>query len=77
MDTSSIKKAYSLTADEYAIKFFREFDHKPFDRMVLRRFAKETKGKGFVCDMGCGPGEVAAFLQSLGSEVIGTTFRRE
>ncbi len=68
---SKIQKAYNLTADEYADKFFHEFDYKPFDRMVLERFAKDTKGKGLVCDMGCGPGEVAAFLYSLGSHVVG------
>jgi SAM-dependent methyltransferase len=70
-DKESIEHAYSLTAEEYAIKFFHEFDHKPFDRMLLTRFADETKGTGVVCDMGCGPGEVAAFLHNLGSNVIG------
>lgn len=71
LNRSQIQLAYNLTAEEYADKFFNEFDHKPFDRMVLKRFADETKGKGLVCDMGCGPGEVAAFLHSLGSNVIG------
>lgn len=71
MDKESIQHVYTLTAEEYANKFFHEFDHKPFDRMVLRRFSDETKGKGLVCDMGCGPGEVAAFLHNLGSHVMG------
>lgn len=71
LNKSQIQHAYNVTAEEYAIRFFREFDHKPFDRMVLKRFAEETKGKGRVCDMGCGPGEVAAFLHSLGSNVMG------
>ena len=68
---SQIGHAYNLTAEEYANKFFHEFDHKPFDRMVLKRFVEETKGRGLVCDLGCGPGEVAAFLHTLGSDVIG------
>lgn len=71
MNRSEIQNAYDNTAEEYANRFFHEFDQKPFDRMVLKRFADETKGKGHVCDMGCGPGEVAAFLHSLGSDVIG------
>lgn len=71
MNKSRIQHAYTLTAEEYANKFFHEFDHKPFDRMMLKRFSDETNGKGLVCDMGCGPGEVAAFLHTLGSDVMG------
>ncbi len=71
MDKSKLQQAYDLTAEEYANKFFHEFDHKPFDRMVLKRFSEGTKGEGLVCDMGCGPGEVAAFLHSFGSDVMG------
>lgn len=71
MNKSQIQHAYNLTAEEYAEKFFHEFNHKPFDRMVLKRFADETKDNGLVCDMGCGPGEVAAFLHSLGAKVMG------
>jgi len=33
---SQIQHAYTITAEEYANKFFHEFDHKPFDRMVLK-----------------------------------------
>jgi SAM-dependent methyltransferase len=66
-----VRESYNRIAEAYAQKYFHEFDHKPFDRMVLRRFHDETNKNGVVCDLGCGPGEVAAYLRGLGSDVIG------
>src|SRR5262249_48634553 len=48
-----------------------ELDHKPFDREILGRFASRTKSLGVVCDVGCGPGHVAAYLRGLGVDVHG------
>jgi len=69
--SNTLRNSYDRVAEAYAQKYFHEFDHKPFDRMVLRRFSEQTRGSGVVCDMGCGPGEVAAFLHGLGSPVFG------
>lgn len=71
---SNVRSCYDRVAGEYARKFFHEFDHKPCDRMLLKRFHEETRGRGVVCDLGCGPGEVAAFLHGLGSNAVGIDF---
>jgi SAM-dependent methyltransferase len=60
---------YDMLAAQYAERYCNELDHKPFDRALLQRFAQSVP-RGNICDLGCGPGHVAAFLQSLGSSVI-------
>lgn len=66
-----IRESYDRVADAYAAAIFDELKHKPFDREVLLRFARQTGGWGPVCDLGCGPGQVARFLQEAGAEVFG------
>jgi len=63
-------RGYDRLAHEYAERFCHELDGKPFDRSLLRRFAEAIPG-GTVCDIGCGPGHVAAHLGSLGIAVVG------
>lgn len=72
-----IRESYDLAAEDYAKEFFSELDGKPFDRSILKRFSKLTAGKGKVCDIGCGPGEVACYLKKCGSDVIGVDFSAE
>lgn len=62
---------YDRVAEEYARRICRELEGKPFDRELLRRFAKATGGRGAVCDLGCGPGHVARFLRDAGADVFG------
>ena len=50
---------------------YDELQHKPFDRELLDRFAERVRGKGLVCDLGCGPGQVARYLQEKKVEVCG------
>jgi len=52
---------YDAVAAPNAERFFDELDHKPLDRLLLDHLATITRW-GRVCDMGCGPGEVAAYL---------------
>ena len=59
--TNSIRESYDRLAEEYARRIADELQHKPLDRELLDRFAKQTKGRGEVCDMGCGPGHVARY----------------
>jgi SAM-dependent methyltransferase len=52
-----------------------ELRQKPLDRALLRAFAEEVL-EGFgataaVCDAGCGPGHIGAFLADLGLSVTG------
>ncbi len=67
----SLRENYDLLAEEYARRLSDELDKKPLDRELLRRFAAEFSGGGEVCDMGCGPGQVARYLHGLGVRVFG------
>jgi SAM-dependent methyltransferase len=60
---------YDVLAAQYAERYCNELDHKPFDRSLLQRFIQSVP-RGTICDLGCGPGHVAAFLQSLGAAVV-------
>jgi ubiquinone/menaquinone biosynthesis C-methylase UbiE len=68
--TNSIRESYDRLAEEYARRIADELQHKPLDRELLDRFAKQTRG-GEVCDMGCGPGHVARYLRQGGASVFG------
>ncbi len=67
-DTQS---SYNRVAKAYAEYYVNEFDHKPLDRELLDRLASRVKGKGRVCDLGCGPGQVAAYLHTRGVDAMG------
>jgi len=69
--TRSICESYDRLADEYARRLFNELEHKPLDCELLHRFAAEVTGQGEVCDMGCGPGQVARYLRDAGAKVFG------
>src|ERR1700733_1188477 len=69
--SQSIRENYDQIADDYAKNLFHELDGKPLDRELLDRFAAETKSRGRVCDIGCGPGQVARYLNARGCDVFG------
>lgn len=61
-------------ASAYVDRFLHELEGKPFDRELLLRFAAglpDGRATNPVCDLGCGPGQVGAFLAGLGVDVIG------
>ena len=68
---SHLAESYDLVAKHYAEKFVHELDQKPFDRELLDRFAERLSDRGRVCDLGCGPGHVALYLQARGLDVFG------
>jgi SAM-dependent methyltransferase len=68
---NSIRESYDRLAEEYTRRISDELRHKPLDRELLDRFAKQTKGRGEVCDLGCGPGHVARYLRDAGVPVFG------
>lgn len=70
-DLSSTQASYDRVAKEYTERLLHEFDHKPLDRELMDRFASRVAGKGRACDLGCGPGQVAAYLQARGVDVFG------
>ncbi|MBV9339421.1 MAG: class I SAM-dependent methyltransferase, partial [Acidobacteria bacterium] len=70
-NTESVQESYDRIADAYARRFANELQQKPLDRQLLSRFAAEVMGRGQVCDMGCGPGQIARYLRDAGIEVRG------
>jgi SAM-dependent methyltransferase len=62
---------YDTVASEYADKFKDEMDDKPADRSYLDRLAKEVGALGPICDMGCGPGQIARYLHRQGVQTLG------
>jgi SAM-dependent methyltransferase len=68
---SGIQSSYDTVAEIYAEKFYHELDNKPFDRERLTQFAKRLQGRGYVCDLGCGPGHIARYLHNAGAQAFG------
>lgn len=67
----SCQASYDAVAAEYAARIFDELQHKPLDRKLLDRFATRVRNAGPVCDLGCGPGQVARYLWARGVDVRG------
>lgn len=68
---ANTQTSYDRVAADYARTIYNELAGKPFDRAVLDRFAGQLRGRGVVCDMGCGPGQIARYLADRGLEVVG------
>jgi len=68
---SNTQASYDQVAVEYAEKFKDEMDDKPFDRDCLDRLARKVRSLGPICDMGCGPGQIARYLHRQGVEAVG------
>jgi SAM-dependent methyltransferase len=62
--------SYDTVAETYGQQLIDELDAKPLDRELLERFAKETAAKGPLCDLGCGPGQIARYLRRCGVEDV-------
>ncbi|MFN8474034.1 MAG: class I SAM-dependent methyltransferase [Anaerolineae bacterium] len=69
--TNNLKTSYDRIAHDYVEHIYGELTHKPLDRALLNRFADNVRGRGTVCDMGCGPGHVARYLHERGVDVVG------
>lgn len=67
----AIRHSYDQIATTYARRFAGELASKPLDRALLDAFAEEVLPLGPVCDLGCGPGHVGAYLATHGLEVSG------
>jgi SAM-dependent methyltransferase len=70
-----VRVSYDAVTDAYIDRVHDELRHKPLDRALLTAFAEQLReafGAGAsVCDAGCGPGHVGAFLAGLGLTVTG------
>lgn len=66
-----LRSSYDRVAEDYAEHFRDELDKKPFDRKMLDWLAEKVGDSGVICDMGCGPGQVARYLYDHGAKVCG------
>jgi SAM-dependent methyltransferase len=66
-----IRDSYDSAAQAYAEHLATELVHKPLDRHLLNRFAEATRGRGLVAELGCGPGQIARYLQEQGVTMMG------
>ena len=70
-DRTSLQDSYDRVAEPYAAQIFDELSGKPLDRQLLDRLAESAGDIGPICDLGCGPGQVARYLHGRGAEVCG------
>jgi SAM-dependent methyltransferase len=70
-----VRVSYDAVTDAYIERVHGELIHKPLDRALLTAFAEQVLaafGPGAsICDAGCGPGHVGAFLADHGLAVTG------
>jgi SAM-dependent methyltransferase len=71
VESRQVARFYDAVADAYAARLFGELADKPLDRALLDRFAELTRGRGPVCDLGCGPGQIARYLRDRGAPAFG------
>jgi SAM-dependent methyltransferase len=68
------RASYDALAAEYTRHCADELDHRPRERDLLRRFAERCRDRGFIGDLGCGPGHVSRYLRQFNPNVFGLDF---
>ncbi len=66
---AATRESYDLVAREYAAVVPPRFDADVVGRAMLGAFAELVDGP--VADLGCGPGQVTAYLAARGADVFG------
>lgn len=74
---TDLQASYDRVAEEYAEHFCDELRQKPFDRKMLDWLGEKVNDSGVICDLGCGPGQVAAYLHSRGRKACGVDLSNE
>ncbi|MDX6613263.1 MAG: hypothetical protein QOD75_2449 [Blastocatellia bacterium] len=72
-----LRQSYDRVAQRYAEEYFAELARKPFDRQLLDEFAAAVRGQGEVCEIGCGPGQIARYLKDRGVSIRGIDLSNE
>lgn len=75
--SEELQHSYDRVAENYAEHFRDEMDKKPFDRKMLDWLAEKVDGLGVICDMGCGPGQIAIYLHNQGVKACGVDLSPE
>ncbi len=74
-DLETVRKSYDRVADTYANLFatsgMGDVRTQPWLRAALDVFAESVRDLGPVLDVGCGPGQVTAYLAKRGLDVSG------
>lgn len=70
MSWDRLRSSYDQVAGRYEETFGDELAGKPYDRELLDRWLTAVEDP--VLEVGCGPGQVGAYLQERGRRVIGT-----
>jgi SAM-dependent methyltransferase len=65
------RRSYDTVADSYAGFVDEALARKPLMRGALALFAERVRGGGPVLDVGCGPGQLTAYLRDLGLDTFG------
>ncbi|WP_028921965.1 class I SAM-dependent methyltransferase [Pseudonocardia acaciae] len=68
--TDRIAASYDAIAEQYTEAVADELDGKPLDRALLDCFLEQLPPGAGVCDVGCGPGQVAAYLHEHGTRPV-------
>jgi SAM-dependent methyltransferase len=68
---TALQNSYDRVAEDYAREFCDELARKPFDCKMLDLLAEKVHGQGVICDLGCGPGQVAGYLYRRGAKACG------
>lgn len=69
--TELLKQGYDSVAREYLRDYKDDLANKPLEQQMLQRLAKSVGAMGPICDLGCGPGQAAAYLHKLGARTFG------
>jgi SAM-dependent methyltransferase len=64
-----VRSSYDRVAAAYATRFLDELREKPRDREILAAFALSVSDP--VVEVGCGPGQIGAFVRQHGRFVVG------
>lgn len=75
--SEDLRIGYDCVAQDYAENFRDELAHKPFDRKMLDWLAEKVGDAGIVCDLGCGPGQIAGYLAARGTKACGIDLSAE
>jgi SAM-dependent methyltransferase len=71
------QSSYDRVAQEYAHHFGDEMERKPFDRKMLDWLAEKVGPRELICDLGCGPGQIARYLRNRGANTCGVDLSSE
>jgi SAM-dependent methyltransferase len=74
MRFEDVPASYDALAPDYEARFRNELDEKPRDRALLEEFAAAVGDP--VVEIGCGPGQVGAYVRDRGRRVTGVDLSR-